>query len=177
MRPYCHLARKNWGQSMIADHDEMFRNVKGVFFRAVDANYLATGLSGSRRAGRYSRADQPTLYLSSSPEGVEAAMMAHGSDHDHQRQLIQVSVSAHRILDLRDERARFLAGVTLQDATAPWQELVAEGKRPPSWNVRDRLVRLGAKGLVDPSRKAPGLWHLVLFEWNTEGAAQVRQIG
>ncbi|WP_368074223.1 hypothetical protein [Curtobacterium sp. SGAir0471] len=38
---------------------------------------------------------------------------------------------------------------------------------PTSWLVRDRLVALGADGLIDPSRKRPGLWHLVLFRWNT----------
>jgi hypothetical protein len=32
------------------------------------------------------------------------------------------------------------------------------------------LERLGAHGLIDPSRKQPHLWHLTLFDWNNPGA-------
>ncbi|QUS37430.1 RES family NAD+ phosphorylase [Falsirhodobacter algicola] len=161
---------------MISKSTDLFSVVEGVFYRAVDPTYLGSSLSGSRRPGRYSNADQPTLYLSSSPEGVEAAMKAHAHERVEHLQLIQVSVRARHVFDLRDERLCTLAGVSLNDATAPWQDLVAEGKRPSSWDVRDRLISLGAKGLIDPSRKAPSLWHLVLFEWNKDGAPKVQQI-
>ncbi|PZF58148.1 hypothetical protein DEJ23_04395 [Curtobacterium sp. MCSS17_008] len=57
---------------------------------------------------------------------------------------------------------------------APWQQVVADGGVPTSWLVRDRLVALSAGGLIDPSRKRPGLWHLVLFRWNTDGAPDVQ---
>jgi hypothetical protein len=30
--------------------------------------------------------------------------------------------------------------------------------------------------LIDPSRKAPGLWHLVLFSWNQDNAPQVHLV-
>lgn len=92
--------------------------VHGTFFRAIDPAYRDFALAGSRSAGRYSRPEQPTLYLGSSPEGVEAAM-------------------------------------------------------PSSWRVRAQLEAVGASGLVDPSRKRPGLWHLVLFRWNEPGAPTV----
>ena len=38
----------------------------------------------------------------------------------------------------------------------------------------DWIEAQGADGLIDPSRKAPGLWHLVLFRWNVAGAPVVR---
>lgn len=162
---------------MASTNDDLFTVVEGVFYRAVDPTYLGSSLSGSSRPGRYSDADQPTLYLSSSPEGVEMAMRAHAHDRAKHLQLIQVSVLAHHVFDLRDERSRAIAGVSLDHATAPWQDLAAEGKRPSSWNMRDRLTGLGAKGLIDPSRKASQLWHLVLFEWNKGGAPRVLIIG
>ncbi|WP_220034109.1 hypothetical protein [Curtobacterium sp. MCLR17_043] len=36
--------------------------------------------------------------------------------------------------------------------------------------MRDRLIDIGANGLIDPSRKSPGLWHLVLFRWSVADA-------
>ena len=47
------------------------------------------------------------------------------------------------------------------------------GEEPPSWTVSDRARAIGAAGLIDPSRRAPGAWHLVLFRWNEAGAATV----
>lgn len=83
-------------------------------------------------------------------------------------------MEASGIVDLRDAAALQAAGVELADAIAPWQEIVAAGGTPPSWTVRDRLLAAGANGLIDPSRKSPGLWHLVLFRWNETDAPIVR---
>lgn len=146
--------------------------VTGLFHRAVDSTHRASALAGSRLPGRYSAAGQPTLYLSSSPEGIAAAMVAHGGARGDLT-VMRFSVHAEGIVDLRDPDALLAAGVDLQDAVAPWQDVVAGGGVPRSWEVRRLLQDLGAQGLVDPSRKQPGLWHLVLFRWNTEGAARV----
>lgn len=148
-------------------------SVEGTFYRAVDPQHREYALAGSRSAGRYSRADQPTLYLSSSPEGVEAAMIKHRDERSPALEIVEVSVWAHRIFDLRDARSREQTEISLDDAAAQWKNLVPAGEEPPSWTVRRRLEELGAHGLIDPSRKAPGLWHLVLFRWNERGAAQV----
>ena len=40
--------------------------------------------------------------------------------------------------------------------------------------MRDRLIEVGADGLIDPSRKSLGLWHLVLFRWNVADAPSAR---
>ncbi|MDT0212153.1 MULTISPECIES: RES domain-containing protein [unclassified Curtobacterium] len=155
------------------DRDVFASEVRGTFFRAVDPRFRASVIAGSRSAGRYSRPDEPTLYLSSSVAGVEAALVAHPDTRATEPVIVEVDVVAPRIVDLRDATARGAAGVDLEDATAPWQQVVADGGVPASWQVRDRLVALGADGLIDPSRKRPGLWHLVLFRWNTDGAPQV----
>ncbi|WP_300345462.1 RES domain-containing protein [Nesterenkonia sp.] len=152
----------------------LFTSVTGSFYRAIDPQHRASALQGSRSAGRYSRPDQPTLYLSSSPQGVQAAMIAHRHNRAAELDVIELGVEAGGIFDLRDAGARTRAGISLDDAVAPWQDLVASGSEPPSWGVRRRLEELGAHGLIDPSRKAPGLWHLVLFRWNQPGAPQVQ---
>ncbi|WP_430592087.1 RES family NAD+ phosphorylase [Humidisolicoccus flavus] len=147
--------------------------IRGTFYRAIDPRFREHAIRGSRAAGRYSRADQPTLYLSSSIEGVEAAMIAHSQSRASSLEIVELTVEAQNIVDLRDPEALKLLGVDLVDATAPWQELAAAGRAPASWSVRDRLTAAGANGLIDPSRQSPGLWHLVLFRWNTPGAPAV----
>ncbi|TFD52299.1 RES domain-containing protein [Cryobacterium frigoriphilum] len=153
--------------------DEIWSRVSGSFYRAVDPRYESTALAGSRAAGRYSHASQPTLYLSSSPEGVEAAIIAHTDSSVAELLLLEFHVEAHDIVDLRDPLVRHAAGVDIADAAAPWQNAVRSGDEPPSWRVRQRLEELGARGLIDPSRKRPGLWHLTLFHWNTPGMPRV----
>lgn len=154
----------------------MFTDIEGIFYRAIDPAYRAYSLSGSRSAGRYSRSTQPTLYLSSSREGVEAAMQSHKGNRSSELEVVSVHVVAKKIIDLRNSSALSEVGVSINDAIAPWQELVSRGATPPSWTVRDRLVACGANGLIDPSRTAPGLWHLVLFSWNQNDAPQVHLV-
>ncbi|QTF06733.1 RES domain-containing protein [Brenneria izadpanahii] len=158
---------------LIADPGQVLTKVEGIFYRAIDPVYRAHTLSGSRNPGRYSSINQPTLYLSSSPEGVEAAMKSHKGTRSHSLDIVRVDVTADSIFDLRNESAMSLMGIRLEDTTAPWQEIVAKGDIPSSWAVRNRLEAYGAKGLIDPSRKAPGLWHLVLFSWNADSSSQV----
>lgn len=154
----------------------LMRTVTGSFFRAVDPAYREEALSGSRSAGRYSPPDVPTLYLSSSRAGVAAAMIAHTRDSTPDLEVMRFSVEAARIVDLRDHEALRSVGLDPADAAADWQSVVAAGGSPSSWSVRERLERLGAHGLIDPSRKQPQLWHLTLFRWNTDGAPRVREL-
>lgn len=148
--------------------------IRGTFYRAIDPSFREFAITGSRSAGRYSRAHEPTLYLSSSVDGVEAAMVAHKDSRSAALEIVEIDVEASGIVDLRDAKALETAGIDLADAVAPWQDIAAGGGTPPSWTVRDRLLEVGANGLIDPSRKSPGLWHLVLFRWNEADAPIVR---
>lgn len=151
--------------------------VRGTFYRAIDPNFREFAIAGSRSNGRYSRAEEPTLYLSSSVEGVEAAMIAHKDARAEALEVIELDVDAPDIIDLRDPHALEAIGIKLADAIAPWQDIAAAGGTPSSWRVRDRLIEVGAHGLIDPSRKSPGLWHLVLFHWNETDTPTVRLRG
>ena len=98
-------------------------------------------------------------------------MIAHTSCD--RRRMLQFEVHADSIFDLRDVNAldgvRAIAG----DPFCDWQRDLAEGQEPQSWRVRELIEGWGAKGVIDPSRHAPGLWHLVLFQWNEPGAPVV----
>jgi RES domain-containing protein len=151
----------------------VYTELSGTFYRSVARDHLDKALSGSIRAGRYSRAEEPTLYLSSSPGGVEAAMQAHRTGDDGDRLMLAIAVTADRIVDLRDLAACAAIGLDRDHAFAPWQEVVKAGGEAPSWMVADQLRAMGANGLIDPSRTAPGLWHLVLFRWNQTNGPRV----
>lgn len=100
-------------------------------------------------------------------------MIAHPSVGEA-RQILVFDVAAANIFDLRVpqalERVRREAG----DPFADWEAVVATGGEPSSWRARDWIEGTGARGLIDPSRQAPGLWHLVLFSWNAAGSPSVR---
>lgn len=148
--------------------------IRGTFYRAIDPSFRECAIAGSRSAGRYSRANEPTLYLSSSVQGVEAAMIAHTDGRPVAFEIVEIDIEAFGIVDLRDANALEAAGIDLADAVAPWQDIAGAGGTPTSWTVRDRLTEVGANGLIDPSRQRPGLWHLVLFRWNEAEAPRVR---
>jgi RES domain-containing protein len=151
-----------------------FVQVTGTFFRAVADWPKVDPIAGSIAEGRYSRADQKTLYVSSSAEGVLAAMEDHPLPDGETRSIWSLFVDAGRIADLRDDAVFQAIGMRREDALRPWRDRLAQGLEPSSWAVRSGLEQMGAEGLIDPSRKAPGLWHLVLFRWNGENAAKVR---
>lgn len=85
--------------------------VTGSFFRAVDPAYRSAALEGSRSAGRYSPPEKPTLYLSSSREGVAVAMIAHTDHRARGLEVLEFDVQAERIVDLRDHQALKMMGV------------------------------------------------------------------
>lgn len=150
-----------------------FTDLSGTFYKAVEARFADAVLKGSHAPGRYSPREEPTLYLSSSVDGVDAAMIKHAARAAPQQVLLEFAVEAHRIADLRDASAMASMGVDPQEAFGDWQAALAEGATPPSWRVRRHLEACGAQGLIDPSRQRPGLWHLTLFAWNREGAPTV----
>ena len=80
--------------------------------------------------------------------------------------LLQFDVKAKDIFDLRVPDALDEVHRKAGDPFADWQDAAARGREPTSWRARDWIEGVGEKGLIDPSRKAPGLWHLVLFTWN-----------
>lgn len=151
-------------------------DIAGTFFRAVLPQHSGAALEGSHGPGRYNRAQQPTLYMSSSEEGVAAAMIKHTRPGDPERMLVRLRVHASSILDLRDAARCRALGIEPDEAFGDWQAALAAEKVPDSWLVRDKAEALGANGLIDPSRKNPGLWHLTLFRWNEPGAATVEAI-
>jgi RES domain-containing protein len=152
------------------------RDVRGIFYRAVETVHIDAALAGSRQPGRYSASDQPTLYLSASREGVAAAMPAHTAGDAGSRTVLRFHVEATDIFDLRDQAAIAEVRAAAGEPFGAWQRLAGSGVEPPSWRVRRWVEGQGMHGLIDPSREAPGLWHLALFRWNVPGAPTVKPV-
>ena len=108
--------------------------------------------------------------MSGSPAGVAAAMARYG---DAERVLLRLRVEVWRLVDLRDAAACTALGIDPRRAREDWLAALERGDEPASWTVSDRVRALGAAGLIDPSRRAPGAWHPALFRWNTGDAPTV----
>ena len=101
-------------------------------------------------------------------------MIAHNDVQPEAVEIVAIDVEASGIVDLRDVSAVKAVGIDLEDALAPRQRIAEGGGTPRSWTVRDRLIEVGANGLIDPSRKSLGLWRLMLFRWNVADAPSAR---
>ncbi len=153
--------------------------VQGRFYRAVIADrvdeVLAPPLPAS--AGRYHRPGQSALYLSVSPEWAAIAISNYRREDGLKRVIIPVEVDPAHVLDQRDPDACAALGIDCASSGQPWQPALERGEEPPSWRNADAVRSAGADGLIDPSRRIPGGWHLTLFRWNDLGGPSVSICG
>ena len=99
--------------------DDLLISVSGTFYRTIDPAYRSSAIAGSRLAGRYSRADQPTLYLGSTVDGMAASIAVHKTNRAAKQEIIEIAVTAHGIFDLRNADACQTAGIKVSDAMPP----------------------------------------------------------
>lgn len=154
----------------------MLTEVSGTFVKIVwadDPDIHLTRGAPDRPPARFNRLGQDALYLS--PD-VESARVAIGQDvkvGDRPRVLLTFEVQRCALFDLRALEAENI----YVRASQPWRKLLASGGEPSSWSAADELRADGHIGLIDPSRRRPGLWHITLFRWNEPNAPDVRRQG
>ncbi len=140
---------------------------------ADQADLTLTQADPMRPAARFNRQGQDALYLSPHEEAARVAIGQYVRLDDPARVLLRFEVSACELFDLRlPENAD-----VYEAARQPWLADVAAGVTPASWEAADHIRAMGYKGLIDPSRRRPGLWHITLFEWNQQTAPSVEAIG
>ncbi len=154
----------------------MLTEVSGEFVKIVWAGdpdvHLMRG-APDRPPARFNRRGQDALYLS--PD-VESARVAIGQDvnaGDPPRIVLTFQVERCALFDLRSPEAADIYAI----ASQPWRALLAAKGTPPSWHAADQLRQKGYVGLIDPSRRRPGLWHITLFRWNAPKAPGVIRQG
>lgn len=141
--------------------------------RAGDSGIVLQQGLPERPAGRFNRPGQDALYLSPDELSARVAIGQYITEADRNRELLSICVSACRLLDLREP----VHSALYEFARQPWIAALDAGTEPASWQAADQIRSLGYDGLIDPSRRRPGLWHITLFRWNRPGAPTVRITG
>ena len=151
---------------------EVGGNFVRITFADTEEIALRRGLP-HRPAGRFNRPGQDALYLSPDALSASVALGGYAKPYDPPRVLVRYTVECCVLLDLRDPRSAALH----ERARQPWRSALDHGEEPASWAAADVVRASGAAGLIDPSRRRPGLWHVTLFRWNEPGAPNVRRFG
>lgn len=85
--------------------------------------------------------------------------------------LCSYEIDCEDIADLTTEAGRQEHAVELDEMACAWASALAEGHRPQSWSIHDRLKGQGIAGICVPSF-APGAEaddrNLVLWRWGPE---------
>lgn len=143
----------------------------GRCYRAHDPRWSFDPLSGEGAAltgGRFNRKGEPALYLSLD---VMTAFGECTQGFTHRLRpltMCEYDVDCEPVADLRDDRGRAAAEVTLGEIGCAWLSYRLSGKDAPSWLAVDRLKAAGHAGALVPSF-APGAsprnLNLVLWQW------------
>jgi RES domain-containing protein len=126
-----------------------------------------------RPAARFNRLGQSALYLSPDELSARVAIGEYVKENDPPRVLVTYEVAPCTVIDLHHPEAADL----YSRARQPWQSALSQGEDPSSWAAADTIRSMPeAVGLIDPSRRRPGLWHITLFRWNERYAPALRLI-
>ncbi len=154
----------------------MLRTIEGEFVKiafADQAHLTLRRFDPNRPAARFNRMGQDALYLSPNPDAACVAIGEYVQASDPPRVLLKYRVEKCELLDLRDPVNQDL----YSRAGHPWQSDFKAGREPLSWKAADEIRTKGIAGLIDPSRRRKGLWHITLFAWNSPNAPIVTPIG
>lgn len=131
-----------------------------------------SGEGAAKHGGRYNAPGVPALYMS---ETFATAVAEYEQDLGiRPGTLCAYEVQAEQIVDLTDPATLRTAGIEPADLAGPWKQIaLVEKRRPPTWDLADRLIADGIVGVRVPSVRARGA-NVVLWRWNAgPGSAQV----
>jgi len=86
-------------------------------------------------------------------------------------------VAADDVVDLRDDAVLAAGAIDPADRFCAWKAiLLIEHRRPPTWDIADRLIAAGAAGALVPSAQVSVGTNLVLWRWNDAPNRTVRAL-
>jgi RES domain-containing protein len=143
-------------------------------YRAHDSRWSFKPTSGDGaaiRGARFNPQGVPALYLGSS---ILTAIKEANQGFAHRIDpcvLCSYEVDCRDIADLTTEQGRAEFAVTIDEMACAWATALADGDRPASWSIYDRLKAQGIAGVLVPSF-APGAdaedQNLVLWKWGPD---------
>ena len=114
---------------------------------------------------------QSALYLA---EDHATAFAEYMQDLDRPGLFTPYHVEAKHIVDLCDPNVRAELGVEETTLLSGWKRAARiERREPPTWTIAASLLASGADGVRVPSAQRVRGVNLVLWRWNTKGAARV----
>ena len=150
----------------------------GRFYRIIFKHNLARVLdSVPNPEGRFHHDGQPALYFSPSHNAARVAIDSYYRANDAARVIVPLKLSGANVLDFRRPATSVGLGLTGGETTVHRRRERRAKKPATSWRASDAARAAGADGMIFHSRKAPPLWHIVLFAWNQKGAPTLAQDG
>lgn len=153
---------------MASTPDYPFQSVAGRFWRVLAPGRAHLPLSGegaARNGGRWNAKNTPALYLSAD---LTTSVAEYQQDIGARPgTFCAYDIRMDGILDLT--RSEVLASVGIDPAQlhAPWKTILLVHRGiPPGWRIAERLIGLGANGVLAPSVRSVGGTNLVLWRWN-----------
>ncbi len=128
-----------------------------------------SGDGAAIRGARFNPKGVPALYLALS---IMTAVKEANQGFAHRIDpsvLCSYDVDCEDVADLTTEKGRAEYATSLEEMACSWASALAEGRRPASWAIYDRLYTHGIAGILVPSF-APGGQeddrNLVLWTWS-----------
>lgn len=146
----------------------------GTCFRAHDPQWAWAPTSGegaASKGGRFNPIGTPALYLALTVEGMFLEM-GHGLAYRFEPLTVcTYDVDVNDVIDLRTEKDRSAAKVSLADLACAWAYDLSNGKKPASWSLAERFIGDGSAGLLVPSFATGAredMANLVLWKWEPD---------
>jgi len=136
-----------------------------------------SGEGAAIRGARFNPKGVAALYLATSIEGAITEASQGFGHRIHPLTLCSYEVDCEDIADLTNEEERRALDIAPETMASAWANALADGKRPQSWGIYDRLQGRYA-GILVPSfaHRAEKMRNLVLWKWSNAPPYQITVI-
>jgi RES domain-containing protein len=146
----------------------------GTCFRAHDPRWSFKPTSGEGaaiRGARFNPKGVPALYLGLTIMTAIKEITQGLARRMDPCVLCSYGIDCDNVVDLTSEEGRAEVSVTVEEMADAWADALADGRRPRSWSVYDKLALRGTAGILVPCF-APGAEaddrNLVLWNWGPD---------
>lgn len=153
--------------------------IRGEWFRCVSLRRDPLSFEGARlTGGRLNPVGEPALYLAGTPTlaVAENLQLAHlfGVGRFPPRLLVTVEITLSRVVDLRCEEVRLIAGIATEHLASDWR---CDSGEVPSQLLGTRLVDEEYEGAIFPSAIEADAANLVVFVRNVDVGQALHLVG